>query len=150
MCVTLLKMKTSLSGPSYSVSPGDFRPFQAYEAKRLVAAEFAQDATEDEVKAFEAEHGPIGGFDDHSEQAKEPEDDGGAGDPADADAADAAQTEADADADAAADAAAATAPTFADLTTARAAYREVFDKGPGLQWSIEQIAAKIAEKQAQA
>lgn len=49
-----IKMLVGLSGPEYSLSPGDVRDFPAKEAKRLIAAGFATklsgsaDPTDDE------------------------------------------------------------------------------------------------------
>lgn len=55
-----LKMKTSLSGPEFTLSPGDVHPFEdADEAQRLIGAgfaeEFVEESDEDTLERLEQE-----------------------------------------------------------------------------------------------
>lgn len=51
----LLKMTAGLSGPDFSLSPGDEREFETAEALRLIEAGFAVAAEETTVRSLQAQ-----------------------------------------------------------------------------------------------
>lgn len=125
-----LKMLTGLCGSLFSLAPGDEHEFEDDEAMRLVRAGFAEATDEATGLEIAEEIAQI-----EAAEASPPKAPAPTPEPASAPAP-------------AASGAAATGQS--DLGAARKAYRAVFGKGPGPSWSIEQIAAKIAEKAAQA
>lgn len=124
-----LIMKTSMQGHEIGLSRGDQHDAEDAEGIRLIDAGFASavdTAEETEARARLAEAAEKGVADDNDPTA---EDAGGDADNSEGRGAQ--------------------APAYADLGAARTAYKDAFGKGAGPSWSIEQIAAKIAEKAAQ-